>query len=181
MKDLTDVISIIKNIKGDITTSDLNNMGLNQYYIKKLIDDGIIDKVGRGTYQWAAKDEESKLMDELINKTKEETNKVVKENGQTNSTSIYIDASKYEVEIAQINSLIQSENFNGLSIYVAGNGYTDQRMLELEIYVLEKMYNKGLFDEAEPFYEDLKTFKDSKTVLDDMLRLRIDSISKKNG
>ncbi len=177
MRDLTDVILRLKDVKGEISLSDLNDMGLNQYYIKKLVDDGVLYKVGRGKYQVGTLD----YKDDITTINEEELGKdVVNESIKIQSTSTYIDVDKYKEEISQINSLIQDENYNAVSIYVAGMGYTDERLLDLEKYILEKMYNVGLFHEAEPYYSDLEKSRKAKPMLDKMLSLRLNSISKKN-
>ena len=171
MRDLTDVILRLKNIKGDISLFDWNNMGLNQYYIKKLVEEGILFKVGRAKYQVGIPNHKDNLIDNLTTIKKEEK----KEDILIENASSYVDVSKYQEEITQINSLIQSEDYNGLSIYVSGVGYSDERLLDLEKYVLEKMYNLGLFDEAEPYYKDLEDEKKTKSMLDEMLTLKMKS------
>lgn len=205
MKDLTDVILRLKSIKGDISLSDLIDMGLNQYYIKRLVNDGILFKVGRAKYQTEIPNCEDSLVDNLIiieeesaeevalenasiestssyidvdNHQEENATEVAEENISIESTSSYIDVDNYQEEIAQINSLIQSGNYNGLSIYVASMGYTAERLLDLEEYVLEKMYNLGLFVEAEPYYQDLEVERKAKPMLDEMFKLKMKSIIK---
>ncbi len=180
MKDLTDVISRLKNIKGEISLSDLSDMGLNQYYIKKMVDDGVLYKTGRGKYQVEILDREKNLPDDISIIQDDIKKETASKSIQIQSTSSYMDVSKYTEEISQINSLIQNENYNALSVYVSSMGYTDERLLDLEKYVLEKMYNASLFDEAEPYYSDLENSRGTKTMLDKMFSLRLNSISKKN-
>ena len=52
-----DYKSIIDNLTGEITTQQLKEKGLNDYYIKKAIEDNLIERISRGKYKIIKKEE----------------------------------------------------------------------------------------------------------------------------
>lgn len=61
MRDLNDVIVKIKNNRREITTKDLYGMGLNQYYINKLISDEVLERIDKGIYKYNSKARSNEL------------------------------------------------------------------------------------------------------------------------
>ena len=83
----------------------------------------------------------------------------------------HIDENLYKDEITQINSLIESKNFNGLSIYIASISLTEKMRLQFEAYVLEKMYMAGYENEAEVYYDDMVQSDKCNNILESILTL----------
>ena len=44
------LLDILRNNKGYITTKEITNKGIHRMYLKKMCDDGIVEKVGTGIY-----------------------------------------------------------------------------------------------------------------------------------
>lgn len=67
MKDLTKEINIIKNFKGELNKKQLSEMGLNQYYINKLLNDEVLERVDRGIYKYNSKASSLELYNKVLN------------------------------------------------------------------------------------------------------------------
>lgn len=103
----------------------------------------------------------------LISKLNSESLPSIKERRKIKRLNEYT----YKDEINQINNLIASKNFTGLSIYIASISYNEKTRLQFEAYVLEKMYMAGYEEDAEVYYDDLVQSEKCDDILESILTL----------